>query len=230
MKHIIPSRGITLLLAVLIVGSAIFLASNIAFLTIGQLKISQSARDSHRAFFSADAGLECARLYFARRDTVDATESFWDSADPCNDANTDNECAGTPSTVCACNGDAGAPTIDPVTGNPADIACAGVPIDVELVDYTEVDVSPDPFCFTPNYHDAKYRFRIDTPEVCAFVEVESTVPYLSADSCNIDAEAPQIIITSDGRSSCSGGSNVVSRVLRGVECAVGADDTLCQPE
>lgn len=75
----------TLLLAVIITTAVLSIALGIYSLLFGQLKLGQSARESGVAFFSADAGKECA-LYYLWRAPTPSGESFWSSADPCGGA------------------------------------------------------------------------------------------------------------------------------------------------
>ena len=69
-------KGMALLLAVIITGAALSIALGIQSLMFGQLKLGQSARESHVAFFSADAGKECA-LYYLWSGTDKPGKRFW---------------------------------------------------------------------------------------------------------------------------------------------------------
>lgn len=56
-------RGVSLILAILILGSVVAIALAISFLMFQEIKISGNAADSARAFYAADTGVEAA-LYF----------------------------------------------------------------------------------------------------------------------------------------------------------------------
>ena len=56
-------KGITLLIAVLTSSLLLAITLSIFSITIKELQISASSRESHKAFYAADAGIECA-LYW----------------------------------------------------------------------------------------------------------------------------------------------------------------------
>jgi hypothetical protein len=56
-------RGIALLFTLLIIGVAISLSVGVFNIIIGELEIGEGARESTRAFFAADSGVECV-LYW----------------------------------------------------------------------------------------------------------------------------------------------------------------------
>src|SRR3989344_615182 len=58
-----PKSGFTLLLAVIITGTLLVIAAGITALAVKQSLIAVAGRDSQRAFYAADTGLECA-LYW----------------------------------------------------------------------------------------------------------------------------------------------------------------------
>jgi hypothetical protein len=76
MKHIAPknNKGFTLLLAVLI--TSIILGISVGFTTfvIRELTISAIGRESQKAFFASDSGIECA-LYWDLKQNAFATSS-----------------------------------------------------------------------------------------------------------------------------------------------------------
>lgn len=57
------NKGVSLLLAILILGSVTAIAAAISFLMFREIKISGDVADSARAFYAADTGVEAA-LYF----------------------------------------------------------------------------------------------------------------------------------------------------------------------
>jgi len=61
-------RGITLFIAIIVMGTLLLVAMAVVSLSVRQSFISSAARDSQSAFYAADTGLECAL--------------FWDVANP----------------------------------------------------------------------------------------------------------------------------------------------------
>lgn len=53
------NRGIALLFTLLIVGVAISISIGVFNIILGELEIGEGARESMRAFFAADSGVEC---------------------------------------------------------------------------------------------------------------------------------------------------------------------------
>lgn len=53
------NHGIALLFTLLIIGVAISLSTGVFNIILGELKIGEGARESMRAFFAADSGVEC---------------------------------------------------------------------------------------------------------------------------------------------------------------------------
>ena len=53
------NRGIALLFTLLIIGVAISLSIGVFNIILGELEIGEGARESHRAFYAADSGIEC---------------------------------------------------------------------------------------------------------------------------------------------------------------------------
>ena len=81
----IKNRGVTLLLAVLFLSASLSIALGIFYVVYIQLQINRTARDSHVAFFSADAGKECALYYYQRFPGGDVSlGGFWNPTNPCN--------------------------------------------------------------------------------------------------------------------------------------------------
>lgn len=57
------NRGIALLFTLLIIGVAMSLSVGVFNIILGELEIGEGARESTRAFYAADSGVECA-LYW----------------------------------------------------------------------------------------------------------------------------------------------------------------------
>ena len=53
------NRGVALLFTLLIIGVAISLSTGVFNIILGELKIGEGARESMRAFYAADSGVEC---------------------------------------------------------------------------------------------------------------------------------------------------------------------------
>lgn len=58
------NRGVSLLLAILILGSVVAIAAAISFLMFQEIKVSGDVADSSRAFYAADTGVEAALNYY----------------------------------------------------------------------------------------------------------------------------------------------------------------------
>lgn len=71
-KFISDKRGITLLIAVLTASLMLSISLSIFNIAIKELVISSSGKDSHTAFYAADAGIECA-LYWDYRNAFSTT-------------------------------------------------------------------------------------------------------------------------------------------------------------
>ena len=82
-----PNRGFTLLLAVLISGVLLSIGLAIFNITIKELLLSSSGRDSQFAFYAADSGTECA-LYWEQKGGGFSTSTA--SAISCNGLNIPN--------------------------------------------------------------------------------------------------------------------------------------------
>ncbi len=95
MKFNFLRRGITLLLAILIMTSAMSVVLGIFNTIFGQLQINKAARESYKAFYSADAVKECAHYYIKKVNPA-RSAGFWDAIQPCNgDVNCTINCGGT---------------------------------------------------------------------------------------------------------------------------------------
>ncbi len=103
-------RGITLLLAILILASVLSIALGIFNVILIELKINQNARESYKAFYNALTGLECAQYYHVRA-TGTIGKSFWDPDSP--------PCSGTPTCTITitCNGQSIIATLTDLTGD-----------------------------------------------------------------------------------------------------------------
>lgn len=113
-------RGITLLLAVLIMTSAMSVVLGIFNTIFGQLQINKAARESYKAFYSADAVKECAQYYIKKVNPAKSA-GFWDAIQPCNgDATCTINCGGLNIRLSP-GGPGGTMTVNPVFGDdPAD--------------------------------------------------------------------------------------------------------------
>ena len=60
-RHKQPNSGFALLMTLLVVGAVVSITLTVIELTIKQLNLTVTARDSEIAFHAANAGLECAR-------------------------------------------------------------------------------------------------------------------------------------------------------------------------
>lgn len=92
-------KGVTLLLAVLFLSAALSIALGIFYIVYVQLQINRSARESHLALFSADAGKECALYYFQNYeqenpDSDSTLGGFWNPENPCLGRRCEIKCAG----------------------------------------------------------------------------------------------------------------------------------------
>lgn len=63
------NRGIALLFTLLIIGVAISISIGVFNIILGELKISEGARESMRALFAADSGVECI-LYWDLKESA----------------------------------------------------------------------------------------------------------------------------------------------------------------
>lgn len=63
------NHGIALLFTLLIIGVAISLSVGVFNIILGELKIGEGARESMRAFFAADSGVECI-LYWDLKESA----------------------------------------------------------------------------------------------------------------------------------------------------------------
>ncbi len=63
------NRGIALLFTLLIISVAISLSTGVFNIILGELKIGEGARESMRAFFAADSGVECI-LYWDLKESA----------------------------------------------------------------------------------------------------------------------------------------------------------------
>lgn len=175
MKH--TQSGITLLLAVLILSSVLSVALGIFYVILVQIQINQNARESYKAFYSAETGLECALFYFGRASIVEPT-NYWgaEASTACFDGN----CAGTP-VVC---------------GN-----------DIQVVGWTDTDINPaggtecSPADFCQDGH--VYTFTLQPagagdPPVYADVEVRSYL-FDDIDGPQITGRFTKTVITSRGK-------------------------------
>ncbi|MEK7576227.1 MAG: hypothetical protein AAB482_00895 [Patescibacteria group bacterium] len=94
MRYKISQRGITLLLAILITTSAMAVSLGIFHIIFTQLQINKAARQSYKAFYSADAAKECVMYYLKKGSTARAV-GFWDAMQPCvGDSNCEINCGG----------------------------------------------------------------------------------------------------------------------------------------
>ena len=193
-------KGMALLLAVIITGAALSIALGIQSLMFGQLKLGQSARESHVAFFSADAGKECA-LYYLWRGTDEPGKSFWSPVDPCN--------GGAFNCQIVCFGE----TI-PVT-----IAAGGLPTDEYEYTFTaQVDTSGS--AGTPPFWD-------ESTGICADIEVRSQ--FFECSVLGSVNSYQRTIIDSHGYSYCNGAARGgVNRTLRVAERSL--DTGKCPPD
>ncbi len=73
-KHTNNKKGFTLLLAVLITSIILGMSVGISVFIIRELLISSIGRESQKAFFAADSGVECA-LYWDLKQNAFATSS-----------------------------------------------------------------------------------------------------------------------------------------------------------
>lgn len=182
----VRQRGVTLLLAVLFLTVGLSIALSIFYIVYVQLQINRSARDSHIAFFSADAGKECALYYFQNYQdpTTSVTDDdptlggFWNPKNPCLDGN------------CA-----------------QDIRCANKNdnnVDVELV----VENS-DPNAEEPR---AKFHFKLDDTSRNIYTDVYVTTEY-KLFSSQSDQKYIKFVVESVGKSSFTQ-ADPVNRTLR----------------
>lgn len=96
MRNSILQKGITLLIAVVILSAAISIALGISYIVFSELQINRGARESYKAFFSAESGRECA-LYYHWGNQVEFSGdiSYWNPDDPCRgDCNALPACLG----------------------------------------------------------------------------------------------------------------------------------------
>ena len=84
------NRGITLLISILILTSAMSIALGISYIVLSEFNINRTAKESYSAFFAADFGKECALFYHSGNgDPVELPggtyrfKSFWDPDNPC---------------------------------------------------------------------------------------------------------------------------------------------------
>jgi len=191
MAHGEQKSGMALLLAVIITGAALSIALGIQSLMFGQLKLGQSARESHVAFFSADAGKECA-LYYLWRGTDVPGKSFWSPIDPCN--------GGAFNCQIVCFGET-----MPVTYTPA---ASGLPTDEYKYAFTaQVD--------TNGSADGN-PFWDESTGICADVEIRSQ--FFECSISGFVNSYQRTIIDSHGYSDCSGATHGgVNRTLRVIE-------------
>jgi len=63
MKKINKQNGFSLLYAVLVTSIVLYIAGSIVNITLKELILTSSTRDSHKAFYAADAAVECV-LYW----------------------------------------------------------------------------------------------------------------------------------------------------------------------
>lgn len=88
------NRGITIYIAVTITAALILVSFSIINITLKQITLSSTGRDSQAAFYAADSGIECA-LYWNLRNPTNPGFSAFDPAAPVQDIN----CNSTPISV-----------------------------------------------------------------------------------------------------------------------------------
>jgi len=69
MRYGIRKKGFTLMMAVLVAGILLAIGLAIFNITIKELQISSSGRDSQFAFYAADSGIECALYWDQKQDS-----------------------------------------------------------------------------------------------------------------------------------------------------------------
>ncbi len=141
MKH--KTQGFTLLLAVLITSIALGISFGLSAFIIRELNISIIGRESQKAVFASDSGIECA-LYWDLKQNAFATST-----------SSQINCAGANYTV------GGASGISSFTLNFANAACAIVEVDkINYYPQTKVDSRGRSTCVPNSPNRVERAFRV----------------------------------------------------------------------
>lgn len=195
-------KGMTLFIAITVTSSALLIALGIFQIVFGQIRLSQSARESHKALYSANIGQECALyyMYYKEPDPAAANHgySYWGPE---------------PSDICFYKRPGGP---DPErsfcrdVGDPGNkchaISCGGLEV-IPIID-DGITCNRD--------EEQRFQFTIDDPaqSICANVDIRTQ--RLSDGLTNYY----RTIITSNGWNTCNvSASNRVNRTIEFRDCA-----------
>lgn len=192
MSTMLHKKGITLILAILILSAALGVALSIFNVIFVQLQINKGARESYKAFYSADAAKECV-LYYVKKVNTQFGGGFWNPEEPCGS----DSANGIPSN---CHINCGGLTNIVVTQGSlqSGAACTalGVPSSVSLTGETLRSCR-------------HYSFVLQNSPICTPAVGVDAVEY--NDSSNLPSSVVTII-TAEGNNSCTNAS--VTRTLQ----------------
>ena len=140
------------MLAILILSAVLSVALGILYIILIELQINQNARESYKAFYAAETGLECAQFYYRHAHPTLPGPNFWDPKAPCFGADdTDTACYISGSSVVFCNGNR---VTNFTTSVPAN-SCEGEPVGWLRDDCNAAGIVNNP---------RDYDFDIENPE------------------------------------------------------------------
>ncbi len=196
----------TLFIAITVTSSAMLIALGIFQIVFGQIRLSQNARESHKALYSANIGQECALYYMRykdpRTDSADYGYSYW-GPEPADICFYEKPGGGGPERRGFCKDkDEGAP------GNRCRAISCGELAVIPIID-TGITCNRD--------EEQRFQFTIDNPAqgICADVDIR-TQRLSDAATKNYY----RTIITSDGWNTCNvSASNRINRTIEFRDCA-----------